>query len=249
MKMFRPTILSLLLALTLVINAAAQVTDQVNLKNGSVIRGIIVKIVPDGDVTIDDQAGNTWVFAMSEVADIVQVENGRMQGLQVFEPGWVNMTSIGFLAGSQRSEYIAPFSIQNSLGYRMENGLYAGMVAGLEFLNINHIPLMADVQYSLNNGDVMPVMIARGGYAFPAKTSSDYYGTETTYSGGLSLAVGMGLKIRTRDDFAWDVDLLYRYMRISYGENYDYQTYDYSYLDVYNRVEIRVGFYLDMFRH
>jgi len=54
------------------------------------------------------------------------------------------------------------------------------------------------------------------------------------------------LKIRTRASFAWDVSLLYRHMRISYTEEYDYNPVDYTNLDVYNRLEIRLGFYLDL---
>lgn len=243
--MIKSSLLILFLAMSSFFLANAQDTDQVSLHNGTVIRGNIAKIVPGESITINDLAGNTWVFNMNEVKDIEEVEVQGMVG-GVFNSGWVNMTSIGFLAGSQQSEYIAPFSLQTSVGYRMGSGIYTGMLVGLEFLNINHLPVMFDFQYSLRNSDVMPVLIARGGYALPAKTTSEYYGSDFSYSGGFSGAFGMGLKIRTRDSFAWDVSLLYRHMRINYTEDYDYTPTDYSYLDVYNRLEIRLGFYLDM---
>jgi len=243
--MLKRSLLILFVALTPLLHLDAQNTDQVTLQNGTVIRGNIVKIVPGGNITIDDRAGNTWVFDMTEVRDMEEVEETAMVR-NGFNPGWINMTSIGFLAGSQRSDYIAPFSLQTSVGYRMESGIYTGMLVGLEFLNINHLPVMFDFQYSLRNSDVMPVLIARGGYAVPTKTSSEYYGSNFTYSGGLSTAAGVGLKIRTRASFAWDVSLLYRHMRISYTEEYDYNPVDYTNLDVYNRLEIRLGFYLDL---
>lgn len=240
-------IFTLLLATFLLpLACSAQNSDQVTLKNGSVIRGTVKKLVPDGNVTIDDMAGNTWVFRMDEVEQIEAIEGGTKHISGNLNPGLVNMTTIGFLAGSQNSEYIAPFSMQTSVGYMTSSGIYGGVLTGIEFLNINHIPLMIDFQYALKTGDVIPVLIARGGYMLPSKSTSDYYGTKYTYSGGPAGALGMGLKIRSRENFAWDVSLLYRYMQINYTEDYEWQDNLNKYRDVYNRLELRVGFYIGM---
>jgi hypothetical protein len=260
--MLKRILLSVIVAALVMLPATAQKSDQVILKNGSTIRGNIVSIQPEGNVTINDLAGNTWVFAMSEVKEILKTNatdqgaapstphpathSGQEATHERFDPGFVNMTTIGFLAGSQRSDYIAPFSMQTSFGYYSGSGLYGGFLAGLEFLNINHIPVMLDVQYALRKSDVMPVLIARGGYAVPSKTNSEYYGTDFSYSGGVTGALGMGLKIRTRDGFAWDVSMLYRYMQINYTEENEWQSFPRTYKDVYNRLEIRIGFYLDV---
>ncbi len=222
----------------------AQKSDQVTLKNGTIIRGTVVKMVPEGNVTINDLAGNTWVFKMEEIEQIEEVENPGLNNFWETSPGFINMTTIGFLAGSQNSEYIAPFSMQTSLGYLTNSGLYSGLLVGLEFLNVNHIPVMLDFQYPLWSGNAMPVVIVRGGYTIPSKFENDYYGTLYKYSGGITGAIGMGLKIRSMESFAWDISLLYRYMQINYTEDYEWQSYQNSYKDVYNRLEIRVGFYL-----
>lgn len=228
------------------LNLYAQKTDQVSLKNGTVIRGNIVKIVPDAQVIIKDNAGNTWVFQMSDVSEIEAVDEVVTGSGRGFASGWVNMTGIGFLAGSQSSNYIAPFSIQTSIAYRNDMGIYTGLLSGLEFINVTHIPVMLDFQYALREGEVVPVLIARGGYELPSKFSDEMYNTTYTYSGGATGGIGIGLKIRNRDIFAWDVSLLYRYMQINYEEKYEYQDYNSSnsFKDVYNRLELRVGFYL-----
>jgi hypothetical protein len=256
--MLKRILLTIAMTFMVILHINAQQTDQVVLKNGTIIRGTIVKIQPEGNVTINDMAGNTWVYAMSEVEEIQKTDTPVLsrqyepkdpavkQQLPGFDPGFVNMTSIGFLAGSQQSNYIAPFSMQTSFGYFSGTGVYGGFLTGLEFLNINHIPVMLDLQYTLRNSDVMPVLIARGGYAIPSKTHSENYGSDFTYSGGVTGAVGMGLKIRTRESFACDVSLLYRYMQVSYTQENDWQSYPTTYKDVYNRLEIRVGFYLDV---
>jgi hypothetical protein len=256
--MLKRILLSVVVSALVIAPINAQKTDQVILKNGSTIRGNVVSIQPEGNVTIDDQAGNTWVFAMSEVKEILKIDDpGTGSGSAQkdlpaatypagFDPGFVNMTTIGFLAGAQNSNYIAPFSMQTSFGYYSAAGVYGGFLTGLEFLNINHVPVMLDVQYTLRNSDVMPVLIVRGGYAITSKAHSENYDSDYTYRGGVAGAAGMGLKIRTRDSFAWDVSLLYRYMQINYTQENDWQSYPTTYKDVYNRLEIRIGFYLDV---
>ena len=237
---------SILLSFFLLAFCSAQQIDQLTLKNGSVIRGTIVKLIPGDNVTMNDMAGNTWVFNMEEVEQIEKAEGQAKHVSGSLITGFVSTTTIGFLAGSQNSEYIAPFSMQTSLGYMTSSGIYGGVLAGIEFLNINHIPLMLDFQYALKSADVSPVIIARGGYMLPTKYSSEYYGAQYSYSGGPAGAIGMGLKIRSRESFAWDLSLLYRYMQINYTEEYDWQQNVNKYRDVYNRLELRVGFYIGM---
>jgi len=39
--------------------------------------------------------------------------------------------------------------------------------------------------------------------------------------------------------------LMYRYQRTSYMESYGWSGQEYRFTDIYNRVEIRLGFYID----
>ncbi|MEX0980609.1 MAG: hypothetical protein WD577_01640 [Bacteroidales bacterium] len=242
--MTKKIILSLVTAILGITVLHAQRTDRVILKNGTTIIGDVEKIIPEESITINDRAGNSWVFTMADVAEIDKVEVKRINGGSDVSLGWVNMSTIGVLAGSQQNNYIAPFSMHSSFGYFSGKGIYTGLLAGLEFLNINHIPLMADLQYALGRGDVVPVVIARGGYALPSKWEDSYHNTDYTYHGGIAGAIGVGLKIGSRDNFAWDVSLLYRHMQINYTESYEWQSFDNTYKDIYNRIEFRVGFYL-----
>ena len=243
MKSIKYLILSLIMLLP--VSLLAQKVDQVTLNNGTTIRGNITAMVPGGNVTIDDLAGNTWVFAMEEVEKVDEVDSFKSNKTATFDPGLVNITSIGFLAGAQSSQQIAPFSLQSSFGFKMKSGVYAGALTGMEFLNINHLPLMLDLQYFLRISDVSPVIILRGGYVLPTKFEDEVYDTDYSYSGGIAGSLGVGIKIRTRANFAWDMSLLYRYMETSYTETYGWNDYTNTYRDVYNRLELRVGFYLD----
>ncbi len=222
-----------------------QTADEVTLKSGSVIRGSVIEINTDGKVTIDDAAGNTWVFKMSEIEHIHQIETDNNPSLSPYSAGWANMTSVGILAGSTNSNQIAPFSLISSFGYKNSKGIYTGIAAGMEFLNINHIPILLDLQYFTGNKEVTRVFIFRGGYALPSKSETNNYGNTISYKGGITASLGVGLKIRTIENFAWDISVLYRYMEIEYSEFNEWSQQDYLYTDIYNRLELRVGFYLN----
>jgi hypothetical protein len=155
------------------------------------------------------------------------------------------MTSIGFLAGSPYNTQVAPLSLQMINGWRNPLGIFTGLGIGVEFLNANYIPIFVDLRYDLFGTDVVPYLVTRGGYAFPLSSDREEYDITYTYSGGAMFGAGFGLKIKSRDHFAWDVGILYRYQKTAYQELYEWNNQEYNYTDVYNRIEIRIGFYID----
>ncbi len=227
----------------------AQETDHVYLKSGSVIRGKILEIEPEDHVKIEDLCGNIWFYQIADVKKITsepyEAWMSKQRELPAFEDGFVNMTSIGFLAGSSQNSQMAPFSLLMVNGYRAPNGLFAGIGTGVEFLSTTYMPLFLDLRYDLLGKEVVPYVVAKGGYALPLSTDRSEYDISYEYSGGPLLGVGLGLKIRTRNHFAWDIELLYRYQETSYSERYDWNEQLYEYTDIYRRLEIRLGFYID----
>jgi hypothetical protein len=227
----------------------AQDVDHIYLKTGSIVRGKILEIVPEDHVKIEDLSGNLWVYRMSEVEKISSepYQSGKKgQNWPLgFDAGFVNLTSIGFLAGSSNNEQVAPFSLLTVNGYRTSSGIFAGIGTGVEFLSSNYMPFFLDLRYDLFGEDVVPYLVAKGGYAVPLKADDTSYEIDYTYSGGPLLGVGVGLKIKTRQQFAWDISFLYRYQETSYKEIYGWNNQEYEYTDVFNRIEIRLGFYID----
>jgi len=229
--------------------AIAQEIDHVYLKNGSVIRGNIKEIDPVDHVKIEDLCGNIWYYKFADVEKITSEPfkteaSGNKENLK-FETGYVNITSIGFLAGSSSNAQVAPFSLLMVNGYRNSLGIFTGMGVGVEFLNTNYIPLFADIRYDLLEGDVVPYAMVKGGYSVPMSASQSENDISYEYAGGFLAAAGIGLKIKSREHFAWDISLMYRYQETSYTESYQWNDQKNKYSDVYNRIEIRLGFYID----
>ncbi len=226
----------------------AQEVDHIYLKNGSVIRGNMLEMEPSDHVKVQDLCGNIWYYTMDQVEKITSetfknpVEDKEVHG---FDPGFINMTSMGFLAGSSNNMQVAPFSLLMVNGWRNSLGLFTGVGVGIEFLSTNYFPVFLDLRYDLTGKDVVPYLVAKGGYSFPITPDYSEYDVDYSYSGGPLGALGVGLKIRTRNHFAWDVALMYRYQRTSYTEIYEWNEQEYDYTDIYNRIEIRLGFYMD----
>ena len=227
----------------------AQDVDHVYLKNGSVIRGNIIEIELADHVKILDLCGNIWYYKITDVEKITsepfQADFKEKKESLGFDAGFVNMTSIGFLAGSSNNMQVAPFSLLMVNGWRNSMGLFTGLGIGIEFLSTNYLPLFLDLRYDFKGQDVVPYVMAKGGYSLPLSSDHSEYDIDYSYSGGPLAAIGVGLKIKSRTHFAWDIGLMYRYQQTSYMEIYDWNHQEYNYTDVYNRVEIRLGFYID----
>lgn len=241
--------LLLLMSAVLISSLLAQEVDHVYLKTGSVIRGKILEIQLEDHVKIEDLCGNIWYYQIEDV-DKITAEPFR-QGSKVknepigFNQGFVNMTSMGFLIGSSSNAQMAPLSLLMVNGWRSELGFFAGAGLGVEFLSTNYMPFFLDLRYDLFGDDVVPYVVAKGGYSVPLSSNYSEYDIEYAYSGGALFGAGVGLKIKTRNHFAWDIALMYRYQETSYKEVYDWNNQTYSYTDVYNRIELRLGFYID----
>ena len=227
----------------------AQDVDHVYLKTGSVIRGHILEIQPVDHVKIEDLCGNIWYYQIIDVDKITAEPYEKVSLSKAspigFDKGFVNMTSIGFLAGSSSSSQVAPFSLVMVNGWRSELGLFAGVGVGIEFLSSNYMPFFLDVRYDLFGTDVVPYLVAKGGYSVALSSNNSEYDYEYDYYGGPLFGIGLGVKIKTRSHFAWDMAFLYRYQETSYKETYDWNNQTYNYTDIYNRIEIRLGFYID----
>jgi len=222
--------------------------DHIYLKSGSVIRGQILEIEPADHVKVQDMCGNIWYYKITDVEKItsepfeLHTSSSRKGG---FVSGFVNMTSMGFLAGSSNNQQLAPFSLVMVNGWRNEAGLFLGAGVGIEFLSTTYLPLFLDMRYDISGKDVVPYLLMKGGYSIPMTQGYAEYDVEYAYQGGPLVAGGVGLKIRTREHFAWDIELMYRYQQTSSSERYGWNSQEYQYDDIYNRIEIRLGFYID----
>lgn len=216
---------------------AQTTTDVVYLKNGSIIRGLIIEQVPNESLKILTKDGSVFVYQISDVAkmtkEIDQASNtSRPQrapkALSASRDGYVNHTALGFGlgAGNYKVEIESDFfgtnqsEVKNEdLYFRFEsvNGLWLadgilslGLGLGLEYYTdseIAQLPIFLDLRMLPLAGSVSPVVIMQGGYSVGVLGID--YGNEKIRYNGPQAAFGAGVHAELAAGSALTAGLLY----------------------------------------
>lgn len=222
--------------------------ETIYLKNGSVIKGRMVP-VDDQKVVIGTHR-NTWVLDKSEI-DSTAIKAPKMSA-DYQSPRWFVECSAGLLLGSADNEKQAPFSIDFSANFQMFSDFYAGLGAGVDFLEESYLPVFAKLEYRFRPGSVTPFVGIKGGYLVPLDgdvTMSggvypmyyDYYFAPNYYDlldnkGGLMLNPSIGFISPINDRLGFSLAFGYRFSQVKFkgDDHYEIETN-------YNRLTIRLG--------
>jgi hypothetical protein len=215
--------------------------DVLYLKNGSVINGTLFEI-SDNQYKIRAIDKNIFVFKSEEVDKFVKeapVFEGRKKD------GFGVALEAGFLVGSQKNEYDAPFSFNCLLNYTYNMNHILGIGTGVEFIGQTYTPVFAEYKIIISDRKTSPFIFFRTGalthIAKDDATDSGYSSTiQTKYKGGVSLGIGTGISWANEDSETY-LSFAYRYAETSYTtENYMHHAETYN--TYYNRLEIKLGF-------
>ena len=236
----------LFLLLILITGAVkAQSTDQdvVYLKNGGIIRGSIIEMIPDKYVKIETFGQNVFVYPVNEIekcvkeprkASIVQAQTSEITGensdlrsadtntakhgyFGTFEFG-MGITG-GYMSGPLRTK----LSIIN--GYRFNPYIAAGMGIGFRMYPGEDIfmPLFADLRLNFINKRVSPYLSFDAGYAFCLSDVNNR---------GLLLSPTLGVSMKLKGRKAINLGFSYELQRSRVQYYYyldDYYNYYYPY--------------------
>jgi hypothetical protein len=220
--------------------------DVIYLKNGSVVNGFIISLVPSGQVKIRTKDNSLWVFEPSEIDSISRAGNFRGQ----IHTGYFNLTEAGISAGNSDNNYKAPFSLINISGWQLKNRFSVGAGAGIEFLSETYFPVVADFRYNLKRQGVNPFFGIQGGYSFAVDKADIQYvysysniwpgpvgnNVKMKARGGLLLNPSVGICTSLNENLAFSFSAGYKIMRHRYSTEDDYK------IDIdYNRLTIKVG--------
>ncbi|MDR2811135.1 MAG: hypothetical protein LBB84_11380 [Tannerellaceae bacterium] len=151
----------------------------------------------------------------------------------------ISFTEGGVLAGNSDNQNKAPFIFHSSLNYVLNKRLSAGLGAGVEFMKETHLPLTANIIYSLGNkAAVHPFVRFQGGYliALESKTSTNsgyytplsssyypYLSTEMEAKGGWLLNPSAGVIFYTKQKVGIALSVGYRHQKLNYTGKNDYR--------------------------
>ena len=125
--------------------------------------------------------------------------------------GYYNITQLSFLiaeenASSPAKSNMVP-SVVNINGYRFNDYVSMGVGVGMTALSYTIFPIFADLRVTLFEGDLSPIVVVKGGYAFSSSKKeifqNAYYNVDYKNRGGgmFNPELGFKLKMTERADF------------------------------------------------
>lgn len=197
------------------IMSAQQYQEVVYLKNGSVIRGMVIEQIPDKSLTVKTSDGSTIICDMDDVAKITKeiCDDGKKSSRRM-EYGWVSSPRYrGFVEESiiigTGEVAFTRTNVSTSHGCQINPYLYVGGGLGITYWIDNEdgsIPLFAHVRSDFHkalNKRFSPFVEAKAGYSLgnvegfycrPAAGCHIYFGKTK-----LGLSIGIGYEVQMAD--------------------------------------------------
>ncbi|WP_289621521.1 DUF481 domain-containing protein [Bacteroides congonensis] len=226
----------LLLLLTLLLSistyvAAQNYTEVVYLKNGSVIKGVIIEQVPNVSLKIKTGDGSLIICQMNEVEKIIKEErytrdyrtdiDNRKAARNTLK-GYKGFVDFGYIA--DLSDYDAnKVEISTSHGYQFNNYFYLGGGVAADFYtdaDLIAVPIFVDFRANFINKKVTPFADIKTGYSVGDVE-------------GAYVSTGIGVRFSLKGKKAINLKLEYNYQQHNdhgdYSYNNNYYSYDYDY--------------------
>ena len=167
------------------VSMAQNVQEVVYLKNGSVVRGVVIEQVPGGALKIQTADGSIFAYQMSEVTKITKentksnFKNGNSLSLNNNsgnETGYNGFFDLGYTIGT--GDYgVDRIELSTSHGYQFNPHLYAGAGIGVNYYTdaeVIGLPIFAHVRGNMLNNSISPYIDFRIGYS-PLKDVQGLY--------------------------------------------------------------------------
>lgn len=217
---------SLLLLLLLLISAYAGAQNRyqevVYLKNGSIIRGIVIEQVPNASLKIKTADGSIFAYPMTEVERITkeplstrqrdasqQYKSGNLRGYKGFVDAGYQFDLSDNNANS--------FEVLTSHGYQFNNYIFVGGGGGIVCytdLDKVMIPFFSNFRVNFSQGHATPFADVKLGYS-----AGDMPGAY--------FSLGLGVRIKMADRKA--INLRFEHAAQQQSYEWDYRTNDYYY--------------------
>ena len=213
--------------------------DVVYLKNGSIIKGSVIEVIPNGSVKIQTQDGSLFVYDMKEVDRIVnekkaQNEEQEDNSENYLKPGFRGFADLGIHGGFGDAEDNLLLMSSFTAGYQVNRFFFigAGCAPTLTLYDNEYfnefetgflLPIYGAIRFDFVNAKVSPFLDTRVGYSV------------TDDCRGLYTFIGVGCRIKKLSLAAG-----YTYQQKELSGDYYYGYYYDEHLD-FGFAGLRVG--------
>lgn len=219
---------------------AQQFTEVVYLKNGSIIKGVIIEEVPNVSLKIQTRDGNLFVFKIDEVAKITK-ESSSMAHRRINQKcfydeskgvfkGYRGFVETGYIAGIGDMEENV-FEISTSHGYQINSHVFVG--AGMALFgyldaDVVAVPLFVNFRADFLDKRFSPFLDFKLGYSATDDVEGAY------------VAPSFGCRIGLKRNMALNVGVNYTYQ--VNNSHSDYSSYYYTDVDAdFSGVGFKIG--------
>ncbi len=153
--------------------------DVVYLKNGSIIRGVIIEQVPNKSIKLQTKDNNIFVYEIDEVEKIGKERASFNPFDKITNPkntydinGYRGFVDFGYTSGIDKN-----VQLTTTHGYQLNPYFFAGAGTGISYFTNTEsllIPLFVDLRGNFTNGQIAPFIGLRMGYAIDV--TNDYGG-------------------------------------------------------------------------
>ncbi|MDZ4680683.1 MAG: hypothetical protein SH848_03555 [Saprospiraceae bacterium] len=237
-----------------------ELTDVVYLKDGSVLKGLIVNYEQGATLNFRLQNGEEIVINDSEIARIVQdvrepkstsydeLINGKTKAKpkeQVYgfrERGFYNAVMLGSLNTRSGNEFKMGLSFHNVVGFQFSQWLGIGLGLGIETYGTDDdeviYPVFAEFRGYFNKKIKAPYYTLGAGYGFMTTNEKEFI---TEARGGWMLHPAIGMRFSGKKHSNLTADIGYKFQKAYFRRDFSFNG-DIEIRDVlYQRLIIRVG--------
>lgn len=197
--------------------------DVVYLKNGGIIRGVIIEQVPNKSIKIETADRSVFVYQMDEIEKLtkeaIQGKGGGLISNSSLQSGYKGVVELGYQIGT--GDYgMDRLKLNIINGYQINPYFSLGFGTGLRYYfdaEAALIPVFADFRANLMNNNISPYLSLGVGYSFDA--TNGFEGV------GFLLNPTVGVSFMVSDKSAMNVGLGYEMQKMDFYYNGYYGYY------------------------
>ena len=213
-------IVTLLFVVAQVSFSQSEVKEVVYLKNGSIIKGMIIEEIPNKSLKIETSDGSIFVCDIKDVEKITKERvsssstsrntNRRVTSVSTSTSwsstdlgdkldikGYKGFVDLGYTAGV--GDYgTGRVELTTSHGYQFNSYLFVGGGTGFQYYHEAEtftMPIFADIRANFMKGPIVPFVGFKAGYTFDLSEDAGGLGCYLSPSAGVKLAVSSGVAL------------------------------------------------------
>lgn len=229
-------VLSLFLLSTTMAFSQSDYQDVIYLKDGSIIRGLIIEQVPNKSIKIETVIRNVFVYQMDQIEKITKEpylkSKNNILSNSGLTSGYKGIIELGYQIGIDKNSYGFSDRLKLNIinGYQVNPFFSVGLGTGLRYYSKGSdvlIPVFADLRTNLTDKKISPFLSLGIGYSFDA--SNQFKGT------GVIFNPSAGVTFKVSEKSSLNVGIDYEI------QNVNFSNYGYSGSENLNAIGINAG--------